>query len=176
MTLNPKEVLKQTFGYEEFRQGQNEIINSIVNKKNVLAIMPTGAGKSLCYQIPAIINEKKTIVISPLVALMDDQVSALKQNKVSAERLHSHMTDTENKEIWDSFCNGNIKILYMSPEALMNQNKINVIKTLDIGLFVIDEAHCISKWGPGFRKDYEALSQLKEIFPNANISFYSNRR
>ena len=84
MTLNPKEVLKQTFGYEEFRQGQNEIINSIVNKKNVLAIMPTGAGKSLCYQIPAIIGEKKTIVISPLVALMDDQVSALKQNKVSA--------------------------------------------------------------------------------------------
>ena len=72
MTLNPKEVLKQIFGYEEFRQGQNEIINSIVNKKNVLAIMPTGAGKSLCYQIPAIINEKKTIVISPLVALMDD--------------------------------------------------------------------------------------------------------
>ncbi len=101
--------------------------------------MPTGAGKSLCYQIPAIINEKKTIVISPLVALMDDQVSALKQNKVSAERLHSHMTDAENKEIWNSFCNGNIKILYMSPEALMNQNKINVIKTLDIGLFVIDE-------------------------------------
>ena len=118
MTLNPKEVLKQTFGYEEFRQGQNEIISSIVNKKNVLAIMPTGAGKSLCYQVPAIINEKKTIVISPLVALMDDQVSALKQNKVSAERLHSHMTDTENKEIWNSFCNGNIKILYMSPEAL----------------------------------------------------------
>ena len=173
MTLNPKEVLKQTFGYEEFRQGQNEIINSIVNKKNVLAIMPTGAGKSLCYQIPAIINEKKTIVISPLVALMDDQVSALKQNNVSAERLHSHMTDAENKEIWNSFCNGNIKILYMSPEALMNQNKINVIKTLDIGLFVVDEAHCISKWGPGFRKDYEALSQLKEIFPNANISAFT---
>ena len=173
MTFNTKEVLKQTFGYEEFRQGQNEIINSIVNKKNVLAIMPTGAGKSLCYQIPAIINEKKTIVISPLVALMDDQVSALKQNNVSAERLHSHMTDTENKEIWDSFCNGNIKILYMSPEALMSQSKINVIKKLDVGLFVIDEAHCISKWGPGFRKDYEALSQLKEIFPNANISAFT---
>ena len=128
-----------------------------------------GAGKSLCYQIPAIINEKKTIVISPLVALMDDQVSALKQKKVSAERLHSHMTDTENKKIWDSFCKGNIKILYMSPEALMSPSKLEVIKTLDIGLFVIDEAHCISKWGPGFRKDYEALSRLKEIFPNANI-------
>ena len=103
--LSPQEVLKQTFGYEEFRQGQNEIINSIVNKKNVLAIMPTGAGKSLCYQIPAIINEKKTIVISPLVALMDDQVSALKQNNVSAERLHSHMTDAENKDC----------LLYTSP-------------------------------------------------------------
>ena len=92
--------------------GQEEIINTILDKKNILAVMPTGAGKSLCYQLPAIINEKKTIVISPLVALMDDQVSALKQNKVSAERLHSHMADTENKEIWDSFCNGNIKILY----------------------------------------------------------------
>ena len=94
---------------------------------------------------------------------MDDQVSALKQNKVSAERLHSHMTDTENK-VWDSFCNGNIKILYMSPEALMSSSKLEVIKTLDIELFVIDEAHCISKWGPGFRKDYEALSQLKVKF------------
>ena len=140
MTLNPTEVLKKTFGYEEFRQGQFEIITSIINKKNVLAIMPTGAGKSLCYQIPAIINEKKTIIVSPLLALMDDQVSALKQNEVSAERIHSHMTDTENKEIWESFCNGNIKILYMSPEALMSQNKIELIKTLDIGLFVIDEA------------------------------------
>lgn len=173
MSLKLLEVLKQTFGYEGFRQGQSEIITSILQKKNILAIMPTGAGKSLCYQIPAIIIDKQTIVVSPLVALMDDQVGALKQNKVSAERLHSNMSNTDNNRIWNSFCSGNIKILYMSPEALMSKNRIETLKTLNIGLFAIDEAHCISKWGPGFRKDYENLSMLKDFFPNSNICAFT---
>ena len=102
--MHPLSILNNTFGYKDFRSGQSDIINSILLKKNILAIMPTGAGKSLCYQIPAIINELKTIVISPLIALMDDQVNALKQNKVSAERLHSHMTEEENNKIWKNFC------------------------------------------------------------------------
>ncbi|MFQ3361636.1 MAG: DNA helicase RecQ [Alphaproteobacteria bacterium] len=167
------EVLNNTFGYKDFRSGQSDIINAILLKKNILAIMPTGAGKSLCYQIPAIINELKTIVISPLIALMDDQVNALKQNRVSAERLHSHMKEEENNEIWKNFCKGDIKILYMSPEALMRESKLKIIQGLNIGLFVIDEAHCISKWGHGFRKDYENLSKLKDFFPNSNICAFT---
>ena len=167
------DVLNNTFGYKDFRAGQSDIINAILLKKNILAIMPTGAGKSLCYQIPAIINELKTIVISPLIALMDDQVNALKQNKVSAERLHSHMSEEENSKIWKNFCKGNIQILYMSPEALMRESKLKIIKELNIGLFIIDEAHCISKWGHGFRKDYENLSNLKDLFPNSNICAFT---
>ena len=104
---------------------------------------------------------------------MDDQVNSLKQNKVPAERIHSHMTAIENKEIWNDFKENKTKILYMSPEALMNERRINEIKKLDVGLFVIDEAHCISKWGPGFRKDYESLSKLKDIFPCSNITAFT---
>ncbi len=173
ITVDAKNVLKNTFGYPKFRIGQLDIIEAIISKKNILAIMPTGAGKSLCFQIPAIINDLKTIVISPLVALMDDQVNTLRQNKVAAERLHSHMPNTEYKKIWDSFCKGNIKILYMSPEALMSNSLLKVIKNMDIGLFVVDEAHCISKWGPGFRRDYEGLSQLKSLFPRSNICAFT---
>ena len=169
MSSTPSEILKNTFGYPSFRPGQSNIIKSILNKNNVLAIMPTGAGKSICYQIPAIINKKKTIVVSPLVALMDDQVNSLKQNKVCAERIHSNMTNDESEEIFKKFYKGIVKILYMSPEALMKESKIKEMQKLDIGLFVIDEAHCISKWGPGFRKDYENLSKLKNFFPKSNI-------
>ena len=104
---------------------------------------------------------------------MDDQVSALKQNKVSAERLHSHMTDTENKEIWDSFCNGNIKILYSIPEALMSSSKLEVIKTLDIGLFVIDNATLYLNGDQALEKTTRLYLGFKEIFPNANISAFT---
>ena len=169
MSSTPSEILKNTFGYPSFRPGQSDIIKTILNKNNILAIMPTGAGKSICYQIPAIINKKKTIVVSPLVALMDDQVNSLKQNKVCAERVHSNMTNDESEEIFKKFYKGIVKILYMSPEALMKEGKIKEMQKLDIGLFVIDEAHCISKWGPGFRKDYENLSKLKNFFPESNI-------
>jgi len=170
---NTRDILKNNFGYDDFRPGQSDIINTILNKKNILAIMPTGAGKSLCYQIPAVINKQRTIIISPLIALMDDQVNALKQNSILAERLHSDMTFVENREIWANFCKEKIKILYMSPEALMSSDKLELLKDMNIGLFVIDEAHCISKWGPGFRKDYESLSKLKDLFPNSNICAFT---
>ena len=169
--LNKKalDVLKNTFGYSSYRYEQEKIINSVLSGNHTLAIMPTGAGKSLCYQIPAIISSKKTVIISPLISLMDDQVSALKECGVQAAKIHSDMTYDERSSSWNNFKNGKEKIIYLSPEKIMSEDFLNQLKTLDIGLFVIDEIHCVSKWGHNFRPDYNQLSQLKSLFPNSNI-------
>ena len=169
--LNKKalNVLNNTFGYSSYRYEQEKIINSVLFGNHTLAIMPTGAGKSLCYQIPAIISSKKTVVISPLISLMDDQVSALKECGVQAGKIHSDMTYNERSSSWNNFKNGKEKIIYLSPEKIMSEGFLNQLKTLNIGLFVIDEIHCVSKWGHNFRPDYNQLSQLKSLFPNSNI-------
>ena len=169
--LNKKalDVLNNTFGYSSYRYEQEKIINSVLSGNHTLAIMPTGAGKSLCYQIPAIISSKKTVIISPLISLMDDQVSALKECGVQAAKIHSDMTYDERSSSWNNFKNGKEKIIYLSPEKIMSEDFLNQLKTLDIGLFVIDEIHCVSKWGHNFRPDYNQLSQLKSLFPNSNI-------
>ncbi len=161
--------LKNVFGFSNFRYGQQEIVENILNGKQTLALMPTGAGKSLCYQLPAIISSKKTIIISPLIALIEDQVAALRDCGVSVEKLHSNLPREELNTSWNNFKNGKSNIIYVSPEKLMKDNMINSLKALDIGLFVIDEIHCVSKWGQSFRPDYEELSKLKIIFPNSNI-------
>ena len=167
------EVLKNTFGYSEFRVGQEEVIEKILNKFNTLTVMPTGAGKSLCFQIPALIFENQTIVISPLVALMDDQIAALKSLNISAERVHSGLDYNEKIRIWNYFLSQKIKILYMSPEALMKGQTISQLQKIKIDMFVVDEAHCISKWGADFRKEYEQLSELKNHFPDSIISAFT---
>ena len=169
--LNKKalDVLKNTFGYSSYRYEQEKIINSVLLGNHTLAIMPTGAGKSLCYQIPAIISSKKTVIISPLISLMDDQVSALKECGVQAAKIHSDMTYNERSSSWNNFKNGKEKIIYLSPEKIMSEDFLNQLITLDIGLFVIDEIHCVSKWGHNFRPDYNQLSQLKSLFTNSNI-------
>ncbi len=169
--LNTKafDVLRDTFGYSSYKYEQKEIIETVLSENHTLAIMPTGAGKSLCYQIPAIISSKKTIIISPLISLMDDQISALKECGVQAEKIHSDLSYSERITSWKNFKNGNSKIIYMSPERLMTENIINDLKTMEIGLFVVDEIHCVSKWGHHFRPDYNALSKLKLLFPNSNI-------
>ena len=169
--LNKKalNVLNNTFGYSSYRYEQEKIINSVLSGSHTLAIMPTGAGKSLCYQIPAIISSKKTVIISPLISLMDDQVSALKECGVQAAKIHSDMTYDERSSSWNNFKIGKEKIIYLSPEKIMSEDFLNQLKTLDIGLFVIDEIHCVSKWGHNFRPDYNQLSQLKSLFPNSNI-------
>ena len=169
--LNKKalDVLNNTFGYSSYRYEQEKIINSVLSGNHTLAIMPTGAGKSLCYQIPAIISSKKTVVISPLISLMDDQVSALKECGIKAAKIHSDMTYDERSSSWNNFKNGKEKIIYLSPEKIMSEDFLNQLKTLDVGLFVIDEIHCVSKWGHNFRPDYNQLSQLKSLFPNSNI-------
>ena len=169
--LNKKalDVLNNTFGYSSYRYEQEKIINSVLLGNHTLVIMPTGAGKSLCYQIPAIISSKKTVVISPLISLMDDQVSALKECGIQAAKIHSDMTYDERSSSWNNFKNGKEKIIYLSPEKIMSEDFLIQLKTLDIGLFVIDEIHCVSKWGHNFRPDYNQLSQLKSLFPNSNI-------
>ncbi|MDA8675062.1 DNA helicase RecQ [Alphaproteobacteria bacterium] len=166
-------LLREVFGYSSFRPGQLEIIKTIVSSYNVLAVMPTGAGKSLCYQLPAIYSQQKTIIVSPLVALIDDQVAALSQSGVQVSKLHSGLSREENVEQWQQFASGVSKILYMSPERLMQRRMIEALQKQAIGMFVVDEAHCISKWGADFRPDYEELSKLKPLFPSAVISAFT---
>ena len=138
-----KALLNEIFGFTEFRPGQLEIIEAIISKKSVLAVMPTGAGKSLCYQLPAIYSDQMTIVISPLVALIDDQFAALKQLGVSVSKIHSGLSREENVENWQHFVSGDSKIIYMSPERLMQPRMLETLQKLPIGMFVVDEAHCI---------------------------------
>ena len=170
---NIKQTLSDIWGYTSFRVGQEDIINHLIQKKSLLAVMPTGAGKSLCFQLPALLYENQTVVISPLVSLMDDQVNALKDIDVKAERVHSDMPEEEKIHAWKEFKKGTIKILYISPESLMKQTVLSELKLLNISMFVVDEAHCISKWGSDFRRDYEQLKELKTYFPNAIISAFT---
>lgn len=166
-------VMQSAFGFSSFRDGQQEIIEAILGGENVLAVMPTGAGKSLCFQLPALIQQTKTIIVSPLVALISDQVASLRDNGVPAEMLHSGRIYDDNVISWRRFASDDAKILYMSPERLMQPRMIAALQKLPIGMFVIDEAHCISKWGAGFRPDYEALSTLQDAFPNAQIAAFT---
>ena len=165
--------LKNFFGYDSFRPGQLEIIQHLLNGEDVLAVMPTGAGKSLCFQLPALIQSFKTIIISPLVALMNDQTAALRDLGVEVELIHSGRDYEENAQSWRNFATGDVKILYMSPERLMQSRMLTALGSLDIGMFVVDEAHCISKWGAGFRPDYEALSRLRGLFPNTILAAFT---
>ncbi|MGC6518024.1 MAG: DNA helicase RecQ [Candidatus Puniceispirillaceae bacterium] len=165
--------LQTVFGFSDFRPGQLDIVSAILEGQNILAIMPTGAGKSLCYQLPAVMRRDKTVIISPLVALMTDQVASLKETGVRAEMLHSGRLYDDNVISWRRFASDDTNIIYMSPERLMQPRMIAALQKLPIGLFVIDEAHCISKWGAGFRPDYEALSTLKIQFPSAQIAAFT---
>jgi ATP-dependent DNA helicase RecQ len=169
----PAQILHDVFGYTSFRPGQEEIIDLVLGGENVLAVMPTGSGKSLCYQIPALLLERPTIVISPLKALMDDQVAGLRADGVEAASIHSGMGRDEQIAEWRKATSGKAKLLYLAPERLMNENMLAALHRLDPHLFVVDEAHCISKWGPSFRPEYEQLSRLKDLFPTAHIAAFT---
>lgn len=173
MTADASSVLHDVFGYNEFRPGQERIINSLLAGEHVLAVMPTGGGKSLCYQIPAILSDGLTVVISPLVALMDDQVAALRANGVGAVRIHSGMDRAEQIDAWNSLRDRQSRIVYLSPERLMTERMLEALSSLSVSQFVVDEAHCISKWGVSFRPEYEMLSQLKERFPNCTFGAFT---
>jgi len=158
-------ILKEVFGFDDFRPGQEEAIDALLSGGHVLAVMPTGSGKSLCYQIPALVLGGLTIVVSPLVALMQDQVAALRLAGVAAETINSSRSRDENVAAWHRAVSGELRILYMAPERLMTEPMLAALAKRDVKLFAIDEAHCVSQWGPAFRPEYRALSKLADLFP-----------
>lgn len=169
--LEPKsKILAEVFGYQAFRPGQEQVIDGLLAGRHVLAVMPTGAGKSLCYQVPALVMGGLTIVVSPLIALMLDQVNALRLNGVAAECINSAKSRAENVAAWRSVARGDTRLLYMAPERLMTERMLAALKQLPISLFAIDEAHCISQWGHSFREEYLQLGTLREVFPNIPIA------
>ena len=167
------DVLRNTFGYETFRPGQEEIIDALLGGRNVLAVMPTGSGKSLCYQVPALLKDGLTIIVSPLVALMQDQVAALKLAGVAAETINSSASRETNVAIWRRVAAGEVRLLYLSPERLMTDRMVAALQKLDVTLIAIDEAHCISQWGASFRPEYDMLQTLKAAFAGRPIGAFT---
>ena len=161
-------ILKTYFGYDNFRPLQKEIIQNIVSKKDVLVLMPTGGGKSICYQIPALMMDGTAVVVSPLISLMKDQVRALQANGIKAGALNSSNNETENIQIRRACIIGELKLLYISPERLIYELD-SLLRDIQISLFAIDEAHCISQWGHDFRPEYTQLDLLKKNYPNIPI-------
>ncbi len=163
---DPQNILKSTFGYDTFRHHQAEIIAALNSGRDAFALMPTGGGKSVCYQIPALIRDGAGIVISPLIALMQDQVDALRQLGIRAEFLNSTQTSSEQRAVEQALKAGKLDLLYMAPERLLSAATLSLIEHANIALFAIDEAHCVAQWGHDFRKEYQQLSMLHTRFPN----------
>jgi ATP-dependent DNA helicase RecQ len=160
-----REVLRRVFGHAEFRGLQAEVIEEVLAGRNALAVLPTGGGKSLCYQIPAILRPGLGLVVSPLIALMADQVAALEQAGVAAARLDSNITAEEREETWRKIDAGELDLLYLSPEGLMQPWMLRRLSEIPLALIAIDEAHCVSQWGHDFRPEYRMLGRLTEQFP-----------
>ncbi len=163
------EILREVFGYDSFRPNQEAVIDALTGGSNVLAVMPTGSGKSLCYQIPALSQDGLAVVISPLIALMRDQVSALQLAGVAADTINSSSDPAANRAVWERLNCGSLNLLYLSPEKLMTESMLDALKRQKLTLIAVDEAHCISQWGPAFRPEYADLSKLQELFPQTPI-------
>lgn len=162
-------LIQSRFRLSSFRKGQQGIVESIIQNHDTLAVMPTGGGKSLCYQLAGVYFEKLTVVVSPLIALMKDQVRSLNNLGIPAGALYSGQTQDEKREIFRRINESKTFILYLSPERVQNEGFAKWIKTRDVGLFAIDEAHCVSQWGPEFRQDYHKLKILRELMPKVPI-------
>ena len=162
-------ILREIFGFDSFRPNQEAVIDALSSGRNVLAVMPTGSGKSLCYQVPALMREGLTIVVSPLIALMRDQVSALKLAGIDADTINSSSDQSARYAVWNRLKGGSLKLLYLSPEKLMTESMLETLKQRKLTLIAVDEAHCISQWGPAFRPEYAELAKLHEIFPKTPI-------
>ncbi|WP_407331867.1 ATP-dependent DNA helicase RecQ [Enterovibrio sp. 27052020O] len=162
-------VLQSVFGYHSYRDGQKEVIDAAIAGQDCLVIMPTGGGKSLCYQIPALVREGLTIVISPLISLMKDQVDQLLANGVQASCINSSMLPDAQAATWQALREGNLSLLYVSPERVLMRDFIERLQAVKIGLIAVDEAHCISQWGHDFRPEYAQLGCLKQHFPDVPV-------
>ena len=160
------QTLKSVFGYDAFRGQQSAIIERICTGNDALVLMPTGGGKSLCYQLPALLLDGLTVVVSPLIALMQDQVASLEELGVPAAALNSSISTDEQREIADRLRRHEIKLLYLAPERLVQPRMLAFLQRLPISLFAIDEARCVSQWGHDFRPEYLQLGQLAELFPS----------
>jgi len=169
MPVPKLQILRDVFGFDAFRPGQEQAIEAVLGGQNVLSVMPTGSGKSLCFQVPALMLGGLTIVVSPLVALMQDQVAALRLAGIAADTINSSKDREENVAAWRRAAAGETRLLYLSPERLMTGPMLAALAKLPVRLIAVDEAHCISQWGPAFRPDYESLSRLREIFPRVPI-------
>lgn len=169
----PYRILQSVFGHHRFRAYQEEAVNAILAHKDIMMILPTGAGKSLCYQLPSLVMEGMSVVISPLLALMHDQITALSTFGIKASMISSMQTPHEIQETMQECRKGELKLLYVAPERLKGDSFLHFLQTLPINFFVIDEAHCVSEWGHEFREDYRQLFRLKLYFPQTPIAAFT---
>jgi ATP-dependent DNA helicase RecQ len=169
MDKQPLAVLRQLFGFDQFRPLQLAIIESLLAGRDNFVLMPTGGGKSLCYQIPALIRPGVGIVVSPLISLMQDQVRALHANGIAAAYYNSSLTPKEKQTVLSKLHNQSLDLIYVAPERLMTPGFLELLNTIEIALFAIDEAHCVSQWGPDFRPEYLQLGELRTLFPKVPI-------
>ena len=165
----PKEALKAVFGYDSFRQGQESVINAVWDGRDILAVMPTGAGKSLCYQVPAMLLSGITLVISPLISLMQDQVKALNEAGVDAAFINSSLSEKEMHDTFKNASKGQYKIIYVAPERLMSEGFVRLAKDIEISMITVDEAHCISQWGQDFRPSYMDIAEFVNVLDKRPI-------
>lgn len=163
--MTPREILKKYWGYDSFRPLQEDIIASVMSGKDTLGLMPTGGGKSITFQVPALMHDEVTVVVTPLISLMKDQVDNLKRRRIKAVCMHSGMTGREMKIAREKVLNGGAKLLYVSPERLRNERFIQELRVIKVSLIVVDEAHCISQWGYDFRPSYLNIKALRKLFP-----------
>ena len=163
--LDPAQVLRQVFGFPGFRGQQDAVVRHVVSGGDALVLMPTGGGKSICYQVPALVRPGTAVIVSPLIALMDDQVAALRQVGVNAGALHSEIDPAEARSITRDLIEGQLDLLYVSPERLLTNGTMDRLARIPLALFAVDEAHCVSQWGHEFRPEYRELQRIPDMFP-----------